>query len=214
MRRYDTTLAMRAKAKESALKIVEQIKQHPETRLLVRGEIPHAWQYVEESFPSVANRVKATVVYKNDNTAFCKKVGIPQGAGGLFFIPASTLLVCHNPVFGDDVVVVHEMLHYVSQLLGGSMRNERLEEDFAYSKSIRYLLSRGYTEDWIVEKYLLPYYHGYEVHQLRSSRARPLASEMAAAKEAAIARCRRIVAAETGQAPEPPPKTRTSRFDF
>ena len=40
---------------------------------------------------------------------------------------------------------------------------ERQEEDFAYGKSIPYLLDNGYSEEWIVKEYMWPFYFG-EAH--------------------------------------------------
>jgi hypothetical protein len=216
MKKYWTMLAARERgAREDALKVVERIRDHPDTRVLSREALLPAWLYVEGLFPSVANKVGLTSVYKNDNTAFCKKIGIPCGVGGMFFISASTLLVCHNTVFGDDVIVVHEMLHYVSQLLGGAMKNRRLEEDFAYSNSINYLLSNGYDEKTTQEKYLLPYYHGYEVNEWsRWHKGRPPASVVATAREKAMERCRSMILSATGRQAPKPPEARPGRFDY
>jgi hypothetical protein len=64
-------------------------------------------------------------------------------------------------------VAIHELLHCAHSLLGVKDPEERNAEDFAYGKSIPFLLSRGKTREWLVEKYMMPYYGGLFMHVLR-----------------------------------------------
>lgn len=178
----------------------EQIAKHRETVLLSRDDHPEAWKFIEEMFPRLSTVISQTKVYANKNTYFCEKVGIPPNAGGLFIIKASAIVLCHSKC-PDDIVIVHELLHYCSQLMGSRFRNEGFEEDFAYQTSIPYIAQRGYSEDWIAEKYLLPYYWSREQEALlrkkRAAKGKPppklTLSEKYKAKDLALEKCKSIV---------------------
>lgn len=142
--------------------VFEQIKAHSQTRILARDDLPGAYAYVEGLFPSCADAVSKTPIYKNDNTAFFPRIGLPS-AGGMYIRPVGAVVICYAKQFSDDVVAVHELLHCVHALLGSQAASERQEEDFAYGKSIPYLLDNGYSEKWVVEEYMWPFYFG-EAH--------------------------------------------------
>jgi hypothetical protein len=212
MRLYEATRLRREREiaiRGRGLHMVEEIRGHPETKEMGRDKLIGAYEYVESLFPSAAPAVSAMRVLKNENTAFCRRLGVPPGAGGLFLVDASSILVCYNQ-FPDDVVVVHEMLHFVSQVLGSRFRNERAEEDFAYSKSIPYLVGIGWARERIRDEYLMPYYLGLELSKIAR---RPPASSMDEAREAARLTCCAIVSSELGDGPKAPPARRPSRFD-
>ena len=143
--------------------VVQQIQSHPETKRFGRADFPGAFGYVEGLYPRIAPVVSATILYKNENTAFCKRIGIPREAGGAFLTRASAILLCYCSL-PDDAVLVHELLHLASRLLGSGFSSESVEEDFAYAKSIPYLKSRSYPDEWIRTSFLMPYYHGLELH--------------------------------------------------
>jgi hypothetical protein len=207
MRTYEA-LRLRREAEESrrgsGSKVVTEIMSHPETKVMGRTSLISAYEYVESSFPSAAPAVAAIGVMKNENTAFCRRIGVPRGAGGLFFVDASAILICYNP-FPDDIVVVHEMLHFVSQTLGSRFRNVRSEEDFAYSKSIRYLIDKGLSREWIREEYMLPYYVGVE-------QSHGIPSEEASI--AAKSKCDNIIASELGDERLGVPSRIPNRFEM
>jgi hypothetical protein len=191
-----------------ALRMAAEIRAHPETKELGRGDLLRAYEYAEGLFPSAAPAISALRVLKNENTAFCRNIGVPRGAGGIFLIEASAILVCHNP-FPDDVVVVHEMLHFVSQVLGSRFANAASEEDFAYIKSIPYLTGIGWSREKIRDEYMLPYYLGLE---LAMSGGRT-AEQRDEAKSLAIAKCEAILSSETGGGPADVPRRALSRFE-
>lgn len=186
-KRREIELELKRRA-EDARKKAKQIIEHPETVVLLRDKFPEAWEYVEQSFPRLAERIRHTKVYKNENTYFCKKLGIPKEAGGLFIIKASMVLICYGK-FSDDVVIVHELLHFISQLIGSRFVNQDHEEDFAYTNSIPYLATR-YDEEWIVNKYMLPYYWGRE--QVALGR-KPTLAEKESTKLIAIEKCKLLI---------------------
>lgn len=199
---------LRDNGDEAKAKIAD-IAAHPETVVITRDTLPEPWIYVEDLFPRVAPALTNLKIYKNENTAFCRNIGVPASAGGLFFIKASAILICwSDDKFEDDVVVCHEMLHYTSQLLGGHMRFSDVEEDFAYSKSIAFLRERGYSEQWIAEEYMLPYYWGREWRKFKMD---PLQKD--AARADAIRVCKAIVEAELRGQKEPEETDDPDRFD-
>lgn len=206
-----------SKSVEEAKEALEKLSKHPETKIITRGDHPFAWRYVEDMFPRIAQSIQEMKVYKNENTAFCKKIKVPPHAGGIFFIRSSTILICWTKEkFADDVIICHEMLHYAAQLLnGGRMGTEAIEEDFAYSKSIKYLNLRGFSDDWIAKEYMLPYYSSKEINLTQEKLARPLTrKEREEAKERAIAHCKAVIDLELrNKEPEPPPPE-VDRFDL
>jgi hypothetical protein len=203
---------LRSDAKKSA-EALAKIKKHFDTQPLGRESYPEAWGYVESLFPSLSEKIRNTKVYKNENTAFCASIGVPKEAGGLFFIKTGAILICWTRSFKDDVVIVHEMLHYCSQLLGSRFGNRNIEEDFAYLKSIRYLLSKGYDEKFIQEQYMLPHYLTNEYADLGH---KPSLAERDECRERALARIKALYDQELNP---PPPEAEEEeddldRFDF
>ncbi len=212
---------LRDDAKKSA-EVLDRIKKHFDTTLLGRETYPEAWQYVENLFPGISDKIRNTKVYKNENTAFCSKIGLPKEAGGLFFIKTSAILICWTRSFKDDVVIVHEMLHYCSQLLGSRFQNRLVEEDFAYLKSIRYLLSKGYDEKFIQEKYMLPHYFTHEMSKASqaSGGGRLTPAQRAECRDLALGRVKSLYDQELADpymptvVPEAEDDEELDRFDF
>jgi hypothetical protein len=158
---YDAIARRRAQALDRAGKsklskeLFDRIKRHSQTKILTKEDLPEAYDYVEGLYPRCAEPISKTPIYKNENTAFFKELGLPS-AGGMYIRLASAVVICYNKKFPDDVVAVHELLHAVHALLGIQSHTERQEEDFAYGKSIPYLIDKGHSEDWIVDEYLWP----------------------------------------------------------
>jgi hypothetical protein len=146
----------------------------------------------------MVERLSSTRILKNDNTAFCRNIGIPVGAGGLYVKPSSTILVLYSK-FPDDIVIVHELLHLVSRMLGGE-GSTIVEEDFAYGQSLPYVLGRG-DRDWVLHKYLMPYYVGYVIKKKKLDSAS--AKGMREAKKLAEEHCNRMIEAALGIMPTP-----------
>lgn len=197
---------------------IAKLAAHPETKLLVKENHPKAWAYVEQMFPLIAELISNTKIYKNTNTAFCDKIGVPRGAGGLFVKPASAILVCWNKDrIPDDVVIVHEMLHFSSQLLGSRMASEEVEEYFAYVKSIPYLISRGFDKKWIAEEYLFHYHYGKVLNETAKKLGKEVhklgMGDRAMAKEETIRRTMGIIDDELGVKKEQD-DVNEDRFDF
>ncbi len=202
---------------EKQKEYVRKIKEHPETIVITRDNLPAPWIYVEEMFPRIASSIADMIVYKNENTAFYKKIDVPAGVGGLFFIRASSILICWTKEkFTDDVIACHELLHYAGQLLnGGPMGTEAIEESFAYSKSVKYLNLHGYSDQWIIDEYMMPYWSGFERRLEEKELGRALTkTEMERNKGKAAARCRGIIDFELRKTEAKPASDEFDRFDL
>jgi hypothetical protein len=134
----------------------DELVAHRETEELPRNCHMEVWEYVEKMFPRISTTLAEVKIYRNTNTAFCRRVGFPPQAGGLFVRPVGAIAVFYNRKIPDDVVVLHELLHAAAQMLG-PMRGSEFEEGFAYERSLPYLLER-YDRDWVATNYLMPYY--------------------------------------------------------
>lgn len=179
---------------------LEEVKRHRETEVVGRGEFPAVWEHVESKFPRLAECLRATTVYKNTNTAFCKRIGIPPEAGGMFVVQASTIVLFHTKRIPTDAVLVHEMLHYASQMMGSRFQDEAYEEDFAYQESIPYLLQVGYEPDWIAEKFLLPYYLHLAMIREVAQRSKTTISKAAhrRLRRSSLEKCKDVVSKRLG----------------
>lgn len=173
---------------------VNKIKNHQETVLLKKEGLPEPWEYVEGRYPRIAKNIAQTVVYQNENRAFCRRIGIPEGVGGLFVVPASTVLLFYRRRVPAEVVIVHELLHFTSQLLGRNFTDEDFEEDFAYFESLPYLVSRGYTREWLADTYLYPFYAQKMAREYeeRQGKALSASSRKSVFRDAKIC-CKRMV---------------------
>jgi hypothetical protein len=140
---------------KKARALLEKIQAHFATVESLGLEGPR--EYVGSMFPATRDAIFDTRVFENTNTAFLRRVDL-YGAGGVYIRKIGVVLICYSPGFPSDVVAVHELLHAASALLGSSGDNERQEEDFAYTKSVPYLLDAGHSVDWIIRKYMWPYY--------------------------------------------------------
>jgi hypothetical protein len=143
-----------------AKKMMGVVRTHGNTKRVVREELVRPYEFVEGMFPSVAKVIAQTRIYKNTNTAMLTRLGL-RHAGGVYIRFANSILICYTTTFPDDVVAVHELLHAASDLMGASLKAlPEQEENFAYSRSVPYLLARGYNQEWIITKYMWPYYMG------------------------------------------------------
>lgn len=169
--------------------LLEKIKAYRETTLIRREDMPDAFAFVEELLPGIAPLISETIIYRNQNTAFCKRVGIPPHAGGVYFPAIKTIVICWNrDKLREDCVVVHELLHYASHVMGSRMRNEGTEEYFAYTKSIPYLISKGYDREFIAAKYLLPHFLNHRMKEVLKERGMKSSAELKKTEIAAIER--------------------------
>lgn len=178
---------------------LELIKAHDETKFLGRKDFEPAFKYIEDMYPDLAPAVAATTIYKNTNTWFCfKKLGLPRNIGGVYMIRIRAILICHSNI-PDDVVVVHEMLHFVSHMLGSQQTSTASEEDFAFGRSIPYILQQGASKEWIAKRYLLPYYTSYEADKLRDAKGQITKENIKKAEALALERAYMLIETPLGE---------------
>jgi len=81
-------------------KVFEQLKAHPQTRVYGEADIPHVYAYIKGLFPPVSVPLSRIFIFKNANTAFFKKVGLPA-VGGMYSKVAGAVVICYNKDFDD-----------------------------------------------------------------------------------------------------------------
>lgn len=141
----------------SSFEVAGLLSRHPDTTVLQARE---ARAYVSEMFPQFSEAIFKATIVKNENTAFCSKIGCPPGVGGCYFVAENLILLCWNRKFDDDeLVACHELLHLASRLCGSMSTSVVQEENFAFSKSIAFALSRGKSEEWVRTEYMWPFYY-------------------------------------------------------
>lgn len=121
-----------------------------------------AFDYVDKLFPEVS--VKKVILYKLTNKQF-EKLGFGF-AGGLYDKIGRTILIgggsCKktskwSAKISVDEIIVHELLHYASIIMGVMMSSVEAAEDFAYGWSLGYLRYKGHSDDNIIKNNYLPY---------------------------------------------------------
>lgn len=167
--------------------MIETIVSHYRTTRISKPDMPGPWVYASDLFPCFAETIDKTIVYKNESRLLFERLGIPAGVGGFFVRASSTIVVCGSRGVPDDVIILHEMLHYVSQLAGNNFLSMEPEENFVFSNSVRYLAETGRSREWIARKYMLPYYAS-----LAMSKAKKKANASALKAEALLF-CERMI---------------------
>jgi len=192
----------RDKAKRETKDRIHQLRVevggHVNTRLMTIKDLPEPYAFVMEKFPEVADLIKDIKLYKNDNTALWKRLGLEMVAG-LYIRPLSTVLIMYSPKVPDDVIAVHELLHCAHDKLHLA-EDVFANETMTFRASIPYIAKR-YDEAWIVENYLFPFYYGVYSKQ----------EDVEFPAQAARQKCIQIVREELGS--ENSPETETSGFD-
>ena len=142
---------------------LDLIRNYEKTRRIMYPEYKEAFDYVHDIYPSVG--VKQAFVYLTSK-ALLQNVGY-TGLGGFYDNNAKVVCVtnCIREERDDlgvyaeitiDEVLCHELIHYAanSRL---PMSSRDIEEEIAYGKSVGYLRLRGHTDDFIINKNMLPY---------------------------------------------------------
>lgn len=127
-------------------------------------EYKAAFDYVHDLYPFAG--VKQAFIY-HTTKHFLQEVGY-GGVGGFYDTNAKVVVITDwlgdgeynefkvQAEFTTDEVLCHELIHYCANYrLATSSRN--VEEEIAYGKSIGYLRQKGRTDDFIIEKNMMPY---------------------------------------------------------
>jgi hypothetical protein len=151
---------------------IKNIQSHKDTSVVKYPQYKEAYDYLDKIFPS--SNIKSIVIYKCSRQLL-NKLGYAD-ANGFFHrtrevivipdnLDAPADIVLSNGIndwdnlkieYTNDEVLVHEMLHFVSNQFQ-PMKSVNLEEEFAYGNSIKYFKEKGYTDDVIINKKLVIY---------------------------------------------------------
>jgi predicted DNA-binding transcriptional regulator len=144
----------------------EKIKNHPKTNKIQYPTFKESFDYVNKIFPSFD--ITSIVILEADKD-FLKKLGY-GGAGGLYS-PLWKAIVTTDieqkktkkrkfdiqATLTKDEVIVHELLHYCSDMREKTNTSSDIEEEFAYGWSYGYLKQKGYSDIEIINQNYLPY---------------------------------------------------------
>lgn len=141
-----------------------RIREYEKTKRIKYPEMKEAFDYVHALYPAV--NVKQAYIYHTPQH-FLREVGY-GGVGGFYDTYAKVVVVTDDFSGGEydefkisaisttDEVLCHELIHYCANFrLATASRN--VEEEIAYGKSIGYLRFKGRTDEFIIEKNMLPY---------------------------------------------------------
>jgi hypothetical protein len=143
---------------------LDRIRGYSKTHRIVYPEYKEAFDYVHELYPSVG--VKQAIVY-HTSKALLNEVGY-VGIGGFYDTQARIVCVTDwmgsgeyedmgvNAEYTIDEVLCHELIHYCANFRL-PVASRGVEEEIAYGKSVGYLRLKGRSDDFIIEKNMLPY---------------------------------------------------------
>lgn len=148
---------------------IEKISKHRSTKKIKYEEYKSSFDYVDGIFPG--RDLKDVTVYLC-SPCYLNKLGY-KGIGGFFERVLKTIVIPEKleletkvdkefeikARISIDEVLVHELLHYVSNHgITGSSSLER-EEEFAYGYSVNYLRSKGHSDDYIINYNFMPFFY-------------------------------------------------------
>ena len=143
-----------AQKANTVIKHIEKIKGTANTKEIHYPEYKNSFDYVDGKFPG--NDVKDVTVLLCSK-GFLKSLGY-IGIGGFFEKILKTVIICDDgPI---DETIVHEMLHFVSDMSMSKSYSVGIEEEFAYINSIDYLRQKGRDDCYIMNQVFLPYLMG------------------------------------------------------
>lgn len=154
--------------RETVKSHIEKIQKDPKTIIVKYPEYLECFNYIKNLFPNFD--IDNVVIYIV-NRRILEKMGY-KGVGGFFEKILKTIVIPDNLDFSEDKnyivkgkitideVIVHELLHYVSDNQNKKITSVELEEEFAYGNSIGYLRKKGYSDIEIVKNNFLPFLVG------------------------------------------------------
>jgi hypothetical protein len=147
---------------------LNRIKNHPVTKRIMYPEYQEAFDYVDSIY-SFAN-VRQAIIYKTSKFLL-NEVGY-KGIGGFYDTIGRVIVVTDQIEFDDspnpylvkaeftmDEVLCHELIHYASNFKM-PLSSRHLEEQIAYGRSVGYLKAKGRSEEFIINKNMMPYLIG------------------------------------------------------
>ncbi len=155
---------------------LDRILRSKKTRQIYLSDYPLIQEYLNSRFPNID--VSAVKIYVSTPKVI-SAAGFPE-IGGCYIRHLKLILLKNKMTIGSgdfdnkfdrllndsvscsaDVedVLVHELLHAVSDAAGRSLsRYEKAEEEFVYSTSLDFLLSKGMTEDDAINNNFIPFF--------------------------------------------------------
>ena len=141
---------------------ISKILANTDVKRIIYPQYKEAFDYVGSLYPSV--NIRHVHVY-HATKAILNHVGY-RGVGG-FYDPQSKI-VCITEWAGEgeydainaeytiDEVLCHELIHFAANAKC-PLSSRSVEEEIAYGNSVGYLRSKGRSDQFIVEKNMLPY---------------------------------------------------------
>ncbi len=156
-----------------SLNHIDKIKRHSSTRSISyqskSKSYKDAYNYVDKLFPKY--KVKDVIVYRTSLT-YLASLGY-KNIGGFYNRIASVIVIPDKQKtevkktkspwskikakITFDEVMVHELLHYVSDHQMKGISSVDREEEFAYGNSVGYLKQRGHNDDSIINDNFMPF---------------------------------------------------------
>jgi len=145
------------------------IKSHEKTKEIKYPAYQESFDYVDYFFPSAL--VKEIKIYLCDHKLLFD-IGLGKSLG--FYSPISKIIIIANPdtikekstttllssiraKISLDETIVHELLHYASNITVKGYITRRAEEEFAYGYSVKYLINKGHSKKDIINNNFMPY---------------------------------------------------------
>jgi len=155
-------LASKKKEIEKLYSNVKKIISSCRTKTVGYEENKIAFEYVNSLFPNC--NVKDVSVYKAPKSLLDKR-GFSHADG--FYLPDLKVILFSNNrnlrkrkrkegKVPDEVVLIHELLHYCYYEQGMQSFTTEIIEEFAYGWSVPYLKKIGYSDEKIIEEYFYP----------------------------------------------------------
>jgi len=185
---------------------LDKIIKHKLTEKLDNKNYEAVFAYLEKKFPNI--NLRSVNIYLCDSE-FLESLGF-LGIGGFYERINSTIIIPRKETqskinefeicakLSIDEVLVHELLHYISDNIGRNNYSIELEEEFAYGNSLDYLKSKGYTNDEIIINNYLPFLYMSELLKLKVKNTKKINEK---AKSNAISRGKELISVYSSEKP-------------
>ena len=142
--------------------------------MTVRKDMVEAYSYATSGHPS--DLLKSVIAYlvpwktmdqfkEFESAAGCyipavERILVKKGKNGSIVSKSKVakFLMKHSIEVSEEDAFVHELYHAVSHATGRKTRKfVSLEEEFVYTRTIKWFLNKGYSENEVVEQYFFPF---------------------------------------------------------